>query len=397
MFRSWALTSASAWRKKGKHESFFLQTRNWQGRTRTMKKLSAFVRSRLESQQSETGNHLDPNLLLAFAERSVSRREHTEILTHLAECPACREVLALSSGVSAGEAPPSPVLAKRGPIWLRWSVAATAVLICSLIVIVWRPSLFESLPKATSSSKPITTERSASSVPAPLISKTIEPDTANWKMRAHKKKQAPAAPDATEFAEGLPHSSLTSSSNTAERSSEPFAMTAQQAIVQAPPPNAGVAPAPSSMPRQLYRLTTVSCRSRCFRLLALQLPSEPSCALNGITKRASGAWKHRREVARCRNLPMAAGRGARFPWTRRPRCMRCQPTGSDVWVGGADGKLFHSVDDGAHWAAIPIADESTRFTGVIIGIDTRGDNITVRTDSRATWTTDDGGAHWRRE
>ena len=40
--------------------------------------------------------HPDPDLLTAFAEKSLNDRERSHVLQHLADCADCRDVLALA-------------------------------------------------------------------------------------------------------------------------------------------------------------------------------------------------------------------------------------------------------------------------------------------------------------
>jgi hypothetical protein len=71
--------------------------------------------------------------------------------------------------------------------------------------------------------------------------------------------------------------------------------------------------------------------------------------------------------------------------------------GSNVWVGGANGALFHSVDDGLVWTPIIVANGSERLTDTITGIDARDENWVELKTRSGDWLTTDGGAHWRRE
>ncbi len=52
--------------------------------------LGGFLRTR--SSNETTGEHLDQDTLSAFAEGSISRREATPVVTHLADCNYCRHI-----------------------------------------------------------------------------------------------------------------------------------------------------------------------------------------------------------------------------------------------------------------------------------------------------------------
>src|SRR5579875_2124288 len=121
--------------------------------TQAVRKFSVSIRRHLASQQRQPGDHPDANMLVGFAERSLSRGEHEALLAHLAECPECREVVALSSGVRAEEAP-SRDFVNRGARRWRWMPAAAAV-VCAVSATVWGPSVFKRTPAGPAATKPI--------------------------------------------------------------------------------------------------------------------------------------------------------------------------------------------------------------------------------------------------
>ena len=69
--------------------------------------------------------------------------------------------------------------------------------------------------------------------------------------------------------------------------------------------------------------------------------------------------------------------------------------GSEIWVGGSNGALFHSPDEGLHWASVGVGNEKMRLKETITQIDMHNGVVTVRTSSASRWSTDDGGSHWR--
>jgi len=84
--------------------------------------------------------HPDPDLLAAFAEKSLGERERVTVLEHLALCGDCREIVALARPqpemelvAAASAATPAPVRSGwlRGPIF-RWAaLAACAVVVAT--------------------------------------------------------------------------------------------------------------------------------------------------------------------------------------------------------------------------------------------------------------------------
>src|SRR6478736_9626489 len=84
---------------------------------------------------TKPGVHPDPDLLAAFAEKSLNDRERSQVLQHVADCADCREVLSLT--MPAIEPARSPALETsswvswpllRWPI-LRWGALATCVVV----------------------------------------------------------------------------------------------------------------------------------------------------------------------------------------------------------------------------------------------------------------------------
>jgi len=69
--------------------------------------------------------------------------------------------------------------------------------------------------------------------------------------------------------------------------------------------------------------------------------------------------------------------------------------GTEIWVGGSAGALYHSSDAGSRWTQVkPVADGKS-LTADIIGVeftDTQHGKLT--TSGGVTWTTVDGGQTW---
>ena len=60
-----------------------------------MEQLPKIVRQRLQA-TAKAGVHPDPDLLTAFAEKSLKERERSLVLQHLAQCADCRSVISLA-------------------------------------------------------------------------------------------------------------------------------------------------------------------------------------------------------------------------------------------------------------------------------------------------------------
>jgi hypothetical protein len=89
------------------------------------------------------GAHPDANLLTAFVEKALPERERTQVLTHLARCANCREVVALTLHAQVDVGEPMQLPTRRGwSAWpaLRWGALAAA-LGAVAIVMVLHPTL----------------------------------------------------------------------------------------------------------------------------------------------------------------------------------------------------------------------------------------------------------------
>ena len=103
-----------------------------------MKDVPKFVRRRMI--QPVGGDHPEANLLAAFAEGGLTRREREQVLSHLGKCATCRETLAVAMPeITAGHLPaaaaPSGTRSLRWPM-LRWAGVGAAVVVVAAAVII---------------------------------------------------------------------------------------------------------------------------------------------------------------------------------------------------------------------------------------------------------------------
>ena len=124
-----------------------------------MEQLPKIVQRRLQG-TAKPGVHPDPDLLAAFAEKSLNDRERSLLLQHLAECADCRDVVALA----IPEIDASRAIAERGRSpWLSWPVLRWGALAACVVVVgaavtlhfrrrqVEEPSIAEKAPAAPAS------------------------------------------------------------------------------------------------------------------------------------------------------------------------------------------------------------------------------------------------------
>ena len=95
--------------------------------------LSKLLAAQLANQQrQQAGSHPDSDALAAFGENSLASQDRQALLSHLAVCSDCREVLSLVSPEAV--LPTSPSKAAFNWWNLRWPVAAIAT--CLLVFTV---------------------------------------------------------------------------------------------------------------------------------------------------------------------------------------------------------------------------------------------------------------------
>src|SRR5574340_1237759 len=109
-----------------------------------MAELPESVRLRLKQ---AAGEHPDAGLLTAFAENALREREREQVLEHLSQCAACREVVSLA--LPEVEAPLAAATPARGaglrwPL-MRWATLASAAAVVAIAVFVsFEPNLLRS-------------------------------------------------------------------------------------------------------------------------------------------------------------------------------------------------------------------------------------------------------------
>lgn len=361
-----------------------------------MVRFPQFVLRRPALRQGQSANHPDADLLTAFGEQRLSARERSDLLAHLAQCPECREVLALSSAAEESESvcSVSPVkIAPRHWRLLYWTLPAA--LTCLLLGIVWGPSLVR---------KPLP--------PAPVGAIATNSKAAARVDTLSKPKESRAAASPSEVPRKAPQVHIRRRITT-----PPAPIPVQPA--PAPPPSisnplaeakATATTAPfedqaSTMhaffqPQQVEQAPTAAPVPR--RTMARAMPSSLIAPL-AIIHRGKSLWSLDTSPAAVgTNGTIQKSNDGGKTWQNvrvddRARLYALSADGANVWVGGANGALFHSADDGLHWSLVMADDGGIRLSGTITGIDLLGgDSIRLRVQSGGAWLTNDGGLHWRR-
>src|SRR5437773_3883539 len=99
---------------------------------RSMTDVPKIVLGRLR-RASNPGNHPGADLLTAFAEQALAKRERLHVLEHLSQCSECREIVSLARPEIAEPQTSLKLFSLRSPI-LRWSAVAACVVVVGAVV-----------------------------------------------------------------------------------------------------------------------------------------------------------------------------------------------------------------------------------------------------------------------
>ncbi len=381
-------------------------------------------RSAIENPQFQ---HPDANLLAAFLERTLTERERTQVLSHLAECAECREIAALTLPAEAEAAEParSPV----GSGWsirpiLRWGALATA-LGAVVFVAVLRQHSRSGVQTASITAPPAIMPQASEAAPQAPQPLPAQPAARSATRRARAKPlesageiaklQKPAPTPLTQRFTALPPRNevrnltppkvqlrppeappaIPPSTQSAEvpagLSTDLIHAAAQpSAVVEHPPAPtydkrslAGEAGASTPMRAKALqsKLSANAFRSRLQSAVA-QPSALWSISPEGKLQRSEDGGKNWQEVRVADNIEFRA----------------IQVNARDIWAGGSGGALYHSSDGGAAWTRVNPASGASPSTEAIVSISCSSSNlqqINVKTDSGTQWASDDGGQHWR--
>jgi hypothetical protein len=351
-----------------------------------MAEIPRIVGQRLQA-MAKLDDHPDANLLTAFIERSLGKRERIHVLEHLSQCANCREMVALS----AVEPEIAHAVGRAREDWFSWPVLRWGALVACVVVVgavvtlrqkqeapqlvatVGQPVVGAQIPAPNSA-----TEKNGTSLQVPIAGakaapaakeavaqlKAIVPNPAdgNYAAEASPVEMADAR-TSSQFVEMVPGRAKDASAELEAAQTEkavggPLAKNRMMAA------SAGVANIPSNA------------------LIPANLAPRWTLSSDGTLQRSldSGrTWQ---------TIPVSS-----------PTVFRAlAANGLDIWVGGAGGALFHSSDAGQHWIQVrPVVNGET-LTDDIIGVeftDTLRGKLT--TSSEEIWITADGGQTWRKQ
>jgi len=395
------------------------------------------------ARQTPAEQHPSADLLNGYVEQTLTASERAMVMNHIAACQECREIAFLAGTVAEEELISAAAVArpKANWVWWRWAVPAVAVIAIAAggligrnrILAIFRPAATEtvavnqlralSVPANQPSAEPANpssnlavsaaSENQPKSQPLGRAKKTPsaqEQETSEMKRRLLAMQQAQMS-----SAMEIPKSAAAGGSlagpqthqaaaaarpQTAEVTSAAPLVQADKGDVSAdfaakaasPSPGPATANQPSGGNDLTYIAPSPSLKP------GIASAGQPTGALsvNSVAQRTLHArWRITADGHLERSLAGSA-------WTRvlaeQPVSFRVVAvTGNDVWAGGNNGALFHSVDGGEHWVQVVLSAEGHPETGAVVSIhfDTVSQG-SVLTETGSTWTTSDRGQSWNK-
>jgi hypothetical protein len=299
----------------------------------------------------ENKNHPDANLLSAFVERELADGDRMQVLTHLAQCSECREVVALALPEAAtAEEVFRPAFAHTvsWPV-LRWGAAIACVVVVGAAVTLHQRKVVDQTHSGEGTA---------------VVSAPAAQTALGTSALAVVSKPAPAEPAGIQT--NWPTQKDHLSGGVA--GSIPIPGRAKDDFTNLQSNGAGQTADGSAMSQALGPLSTGS--------------GVPRWALT-----ADGSLQ--------RSFDM--GRTWEPVTVSVETSLRAVSTGGfEIWVGGTNGALYHSDDAGDHWLKIQPMAEGQPLTSDIIGVEFPDiEDGRLKTASGEVWTTQDGGSTWR--
>jgi len=407
----------------------------------------------LKQLHAPAGEHLDADILTAFAEQSLPESERNLVLDHLSLCSDCREVVVLALPVTeAVTVAVSASPARAG--WLsmpafRWGVVAAGVLVVtSFGVLQYRqthPVKEKQLSAAVVPHEPIssapvqTPAASAQTSAAPEPVPHAEPKM-QFDKRVEARKQFPSmfpqsksASDAgvtggrvlrpSSRASGVSAGAISGSGGgIASSSGAGFGTNAATAVTvgaQGSTPavttNAPGTEASDELAQNQVQQSPMQGRSMAdlsvarakapvpAAAAAMQAPSVALHTSPSLMQHAAPRWMITSAGGLRRSLD------AGLTWEdvnvnadsiagSNPVFRALAATGSEVWAGGSNAVLYHSLDTGAHWTRVLPSSSGGELTGDITAVDFSDlQHGRITTSTPEVWTTADDGQTWQKK
>ena len=351
-----------------------------------MEEIPKIVGQRLRT-VATLGEHPDANLLSAFLERSLGKREQVGVLEHLSQCVSCREIVAVSA-TQPGMADAEPVV-RVSPSWLSWPVLRWgAALACVVVVgaaITLRQRQESREFAGVVAEKPATV--ATQSVPGSESEKKVA------SLQVPKSEAKIAFGDKQAARRQVASASKLADGNHAASNSLPVEM-----AEATPTPFVDVVPGRAK--DAVTEPQTAQARAAMGGGFAVKKSMSP--AANDATDDAFfpenmiPRWTLSADGTLQRSLD-SGSTWQTIPVSSQTIFRALAANGQDIWVGGAAGALFHSSDAGQHWTQVrPVVDGEV-LADDIIGVEFRDALHGKLTSSmQENWITADGGQTWQK-
>jgi len=329
------------------------------------------------------GDHPDPNLLSAFAERSLGKREQLEVLQHLSQCTSCREIVSLSA--------PQPDIANAVSLapesrrWLslpvlRWGAVLACVLVVGAAVTLRQNSQSRRPADTTANARPA----AGSQLPA---SNSVIADKAASSLQANSEINTPPAKPAAALRN--PIVAKSAGGNHAPANAAPIEM------AEARTASSFADIVPGRAKDALTESQSATTAEAMAGTLAMN-KGMPAASDAFLPENIIPRWTLSSDGTLQRSLD--SGRTWQtIPASSHTIFRALYAAGFDIWVGGAAGSLFHSSDAGQHWTQIrPVANGEV-LRDDIIGVEFQDALHGKLTSSiQETWITADAGQTWQK-
>jgi hypothetical protein len=392
------------------------------------------------------GVHPDPDLLTAFAEKSLNDRERSEVLQHLAECVDCRDVISLATPEIVRPLASTP---ERSP-WLswptlRWGALAACVIVVSAAVTLreWRTkeqpinsaqqNIESSGPEkatptqgnptsASNAPKPPADELTAKSAPPARfqsdrdfgssvgnLAKQSRESNADAAKSANKISGPVAPPPASlptdRIAQAEPQSATQIARNDIGSTSESVTVESDAAPVVATPTEkkAKDESSQNESRKEVQSARAAVAGAMVMRDRKTDTPSSnkamPSATAEYAKQSQAGSSAPSWTISADGNLQRSIDSGKNWqtiPVADNTVFHALAANNSDIWVGGAAGALYHSSDAGQHWTQVKPAANGRLLTADIVTVEfTDAQHGKVTTANHESWTTSDAGNSWQ--
>jgi hypothetical protein len=381
---------------------------------------------------SDPGNHPDPDLLTAFAEQALVKRERLDVLEHLAQCSKCREIVSLGQPEKIEPQTALKLFSLRSPV-LRWGALAACAVVVGAVVTT-RHLAQKNVETRVTAKAPFSDTKDASqgfdletdlaaklqpqplakqdSVLPPRVSKQRKEAVANSRAMALNAEKAgtgkneslaaavPAAPSPAVLSKGTDQDqqkkvTYDSFGSAAKTSNEPVMneTVATSASVEV----ADARPGKAKDAKDSRMKTPMAADSGVAGVAASATANrmtESRAELNRVVN-LTPRWDLSSEGMLRRSFDGRTWQTV--PVADNAIFRAVSAVGPEIWVGGNGGSLYHSSDSGRLWTQVKPAVNGGPLTADIVGIEfADAQHGKLTTSSRETWTTSDAGQSWTR-